>query len=57
MAEVSNCRPYFEWRGLGLHLAIPLRINDKYAEFDTEQRFEVPGIRVTDPKPRNVEKC
>jgi hydrogenase expression/formation protein HypD len=50
MAEVFELRPYFEWRGLGFISQSALRINDKYAEFDTEQRFEVPGIRVTDPK-------
>ena len=27
-----------------------LRMREKYAEWDAEQRFEVPGIRVTDPK-------
>jgi hydrogenase expression/formation protein HypD len=50
MAEVFQLRPYFEWRGLGFISQSALRINDKYAEFDAEQRFEVPGIRVTDPK-------
>jgi hydrogenase expression/formation protein HypD len=50
MAEVFELRPYFEWRGLGFISQSALRINDKYAEFDAEQRFEVPGIRVTDPK-------
>jgi hydrogenase expression/formation protein HypD len=50
MAEVFQLRPYFEWRGLGFISQSALRINDKYAEWDAEQRFEVPGIRVTDPK-------
>jgi len=50
MAEVFQLRPYFEWRGLGFISQSALRINDKYAEFDAEQRFVVPGIRVTDPK-------
>jgi hydrogenase expression/formation protein HypD len=50
MAEVFQLRPYFEWRGLGFISQSALRINEKYAEFDAEQRFEVPGIRVTDPK-------
>ena len=47
-------RPYFEWRGLGFISQSALRINDKYAEFDAEQRFQVPGIRVTDPQSRAV---
>jgi len=50
MAEVFQLRPYFEWRGLGFISQSALRINEKYAEWDAEQRFEVPGIRVTDPK-------
>jgi hydrogenase expression/formation protein HypD len=50
MAEVFQLRPYFEWRGLGFISQSALRINDKYAEWDAEQRFAVPGIRVTDPK-------
>jgi len=50
MAEVFQLRPYFEWRGLGFISQSALSINDKYAEFDAEQRFDVPGIRVTDPK-------
>ena len=50
MAEVFQLRPYFEWRGLGFISQSALRVNDKYADWDSEQRFEVPGVRVTDPK-------
>jgi hydrogenase expression/formation protein HypD len=50
MAEVFELRPYFEWRGLGFISQSALRINEKYAEWDAEQRFEIPGVRVTDPK-------
>jgi hydrogenase expression/formation protein HypD len=50
MAEVFELRPYFEWRGLGFISQSALRIRDRYAEWDAEQRFEVPGVRVTDPK-------
>jgi hydrogenase expression/formation protein HypD len=50
MAEVFQLRPYFEWRGLGFISQSALRLNDKYAAWDAEQLFEVPGIRVTDPK-------
>jgi hydrogenase expression/formation protein HypD len=50
MAEVFELRPYFEWRGLGFISQSALRIKDSYAEWDSEQRFEVPGVRVTDPK-------
>jgi hydrogenase expression/formation protein HypD len=50
MAEVFELRPYFEWRGLGFISQSALRIRDSYAEWDTEHRFQVPGVRVTDPK-------
>src|ERR1700733_4101815 len=50
MAEVFQLRPYFEWRGLGFISQSALRIRDEYAEWDAEQRFRIPGIRVTDPK-------
>lgn len=50
MAEVFELRPYFEWRGLGFISQSALRIKASYAEWDAEQRFHVPGIRVTDPK-------
>jgi hydrogenase expression/formation protein HypD len=50
MAEVFELRPYFEWRGLGFISQSALRIREAYAEWDTEHRFSVPGVRVTDPK-------
>ena len=50
MAEVFELRPYFEWRGMGFISQSALRIRDTYAQWDAEQRFHVPGVRVTDPK-------
>jgi hydrogenase expression/formation protein HypD len=50
MAEVFQLRPYFEWRGLGFISQSALRIRDEYAAWDAEQRFPIPGTRVTDPK-------
>jgi hydrogenase expression/formation protein HypD len=50
MNEVFQLRPYFEWRGLGFISQSALRLRDSYAEFDAERRFDVPGVRVTDPK-------
>ena len=50
MSEVFQLRPYFEWRGLGFISQSALRIRDAYAAWDFERRFEVPGVRVTDPK-------
>jgi hydrogenase expression/formation protein HypD len=50
MAEVFELRPYFEWRGMGFISQSALRLRPGYAEWDAEQRFSVPGVRVTDPK-------
>jgi hydrogenase expression/formation protein HypD len=50
MAEVFELRPYFEWRGMGFISQSALRIRDAYAEWDAEARFNIPGVRVTDPK-------
>jgi hydrogenase expression/formation protein HypD len=50
MAEVFELRPYFEWRGLGFISQSALKIRASYTEWDSEQRFPVPGVRVTDPK-------
>ncbi len=50
MAEVFELRPYFEWRGLGFISQSALRLREDYADWDTEKRFLVPGVRVTDPK-------
>jgi hydrogenase expression/formation protein HypD len=50
IAEVFELRPYFEWRGMGFISQSALRVKDSYAEWDAERRFNVPGLRVTDPK-------
>jgi hydrogenase expression/formation protein HypD len=50
MADVFTPRPFFEWRGLGSIPDSALQIAPKYAGFDAELRFEVPGVRVEDPK-------
>ena len=50
MGEVFELRHYFEWRGMGFISQSALKLRDSYAEWDTERRFQVPGVRVTDPK-------
>jgi hydrogenase expression/formation protein HypD len=50
MGEVFALRPHFEWRGLGFISHSGLRLSDAYADFDAEQRFAIPGVRVADPK-------
>ena len=48
--EVMEPRPTFEWRGLGSIPGSALRLKEKYAAFDAEHLFDVPGVRVADPK-------
>ncbi|WP_329070402.1 hydrogenase formation protein HypD [Amycolatopsis sp. NBC_01480] len=48
--EVMELRPFFEWRGLGFITHSAMRVREKYAAFDAERIFEVPGVRVADPK-------
>jgi hydrogenase expression/formation protein HypD len=50
LAEVFELRPHFEWRGLGFISQSALKLNDDYADFDAELRFDMPGVRVADPK-------
>jgi hydrogenase expression/formation protein HypD len=50
MAEVFELRPYFEWRGMGFIAQSALKLSPAYADFDAEQRFTVPGVRIADPK-------
>ncbi|MBN9619578.1 MAG: hydrogenase formation protein HypD [Actinobacteria bacterium] len=50
LGEVFELRPHFEWRGLGFISQSALKLNDRYADFDAELRYNMPGIRVADPK-------
>jgi hydrogenase expression/formation protein HypD len=50
MGEVFELRPHFEWRGLGFISQSALRLSDAYADLDAELRFDIPGVRVADPK-------
>jgi hydrogenase expression/formation protein HypD len=50
MAEVFELRPHFEWRGLGFISHSGLKLSAAYAALDAELRYEVPGVRVADPK-------
>jgi hydrogenase expression/formation protein HypD len=50
MAEVFELRPHFEWRGLGFISQSALRLSDAYRAFDAEARYELPNVRVADPK-------
>jgi hydrogenase expression/formation protein HypD len=48
--EVMELRPYFEWRGLGFISHSALKVRDSYSAFDAELIFDLPGVRVADPK-------
>jgi hydrogenase expression/formation protein HypD len=48
--EVFEPRDYFEWRGLGSIAHSGMKLNSKYAAFDAELKFSVPGLRIADPK-------
>ena len=50
IGRTMRLRPYFEWRGLGFISHSALRLRGEYARFDAEQVFELPGLRVADPK-------
>jgi hydrogenase expression/formation protein HypD len=50
MARTMELRPFFEWRGLGFITHSALKLRPGFAAWDAELRFEVPGIRVADPK-------
>jgi hydrogenase expression/formation protein HypD len=50
MSQVLELRPYFEWRGLGFISHSALQVREEYARFDAERIFEIPGVRVADPK-------
>jgi len=50
MARTMELRPFFEWRGLGFITHSALKLRPEFAAWDAELRFEVPGIRVADPK-------
>jgi hydrogenase expression/formation protein HypD len=50
LTDVFALRPFFEWRGLGSIPHSALGVAPKYARYDAELRYEVPGVRVADPK-------
>ncbi|MEQ1529622.1 MAG: hydrogenase formation protein HypD [Methylococcales bacterium] len=50
MRDVFELRPQFEWRGLGLIPNSALKLQSDYADFDAEQRFNLPAIKAADVK-------
>lgn len=50
LREVFVVRPHFEWRGLGFIAQSALGLAPEFSPWDAELRYEVPGVRVADPK-------
>ena len=50
LSETMMLRPFFEWRGLGFISQSALALRPEFATFDAEVRYQVPNVRVTDPK-------
>jgi hydrogenase expression/formation protein HypD len=50
IAETMELRTTFEWRGLGFISQSALKLRPEFENFDAELRYEVPGVRVADPK-------
>jgi len=50
VSEVFELREFFEWRGLGSIDHSGVRMRSEYVEFDAEQKFTVPDIKIADPK-------
>ena len=48
--DVFEPREYFEWRGLGSIPHSGMKLRKKYAAFDAEVKFAVPGLKIADPK-------
>jgi hydrogenase expression/formation protein HypD len=50
IGETMEVRTTFEWRGLGFISQSALKLRDEFRDWDAEARYDVPGIRVADPK-------
>jgi len=48
--KVMEVRDTFEWRGLGWIPDSAMKLREEYAAFDAERIYNVPGVRVADPK-------
>ncbi len=50
VGKVFELREYFEWRGLGSIDHSGVRIREAYARFDAERKFDLPRLKIADPK-------
>jgi hydrogenase expression/formation protein HypD len=50
LGKVFALRPHFEWRGMGFISQSALQLGEAFAAYDAELLYDVPGVRVADPK-------
>jgi hydrogenase expression/formation protein HypD len=50
ITRTMRLRPHFEWRGLGFIANSALELRPELAALDAERIFELPSVRVADPK-------
>ncbi|MGE5635734.1 MAG: hydrogenase formation protein HypD [Nocardioidaceae bacterium] len=50
IGQTMELRTTFEWRGLGFISQSALKLRPEFADMDAELRYELPGVRVADPK-------
>ena len=50
IGKVFELREFFEWRGLGSIAHSGMKLKAKYSDFDAELKWNVPGLKVADPK-------
>ncbi len=50
VTRVYELREFFEWRGLGSIDHSGVRLRESYAAFDAERKFDIPNLKIADPK-------
>ncbi|MFM0264728.1 hydrogenase formation protein HypD [Paraburkholderia sediminicola] len=50
VTRVFETREFFEWRGLGSIDHSGVRVRETFAAFDAERKFDVPNLKIADPK-------
>jgi len=50
IGKVFELREFFEWRGLGSIDHSGVRVRKDYANYDAEQKFSIPNLKIADPK-------
>ena len=50
IGQTMELRTTFEWRGLGFISQSALKLREEFADWDSEVLYDVPGVRVADPK-------